>query len=512
MTAHPWLTIVTVVKDDPDGLERTLHSLLGADLAHIEHLIIDSSANLAHVPARVAALGLPSRVVWTKPEGVYAAMNSGMAEATGEFIHYLNAGDELASPGILPRLRLLLQDTNATWLDGAVEIVGAFGDVVVTPPWDYEQERTWAFSRGRFPAHQGTVVRTDALRSIGGFDTSFTVVADYAAFLHLTRVSAPLRFDGAIARFHEGGISTTRWARSLREFHRARVAIVQPTGVLARRERWATARQFVAMAAYRSPWPLAVTLTIACLLVLSSVGVAWPGSAAFGLLALLLGTTGALWWRMMRPNRSVPVVEALGMGLGLGTAGAAIAGLVGAWWLAPLVVLLVWLFARQRVAPLAPLARPDLLALTVGLATGLGALLLVSTAHPTAWTEQTTLTLVTGNLTVPAALPPLIGLVAAVALTAAWTRQLTRVWWIPAVVIGCLVAIGGFIAAAMGSSPGPGTPFLILSGAWLLTLLMVAKESIGRAGWLWALPALVVLVASITMFLGVYLWSSVYAS
>ena len=40
MTSGPWLTIVTVVKDDADGLERTLRSLLGADLKDVEHLII----------------------------------------------------------------------------------------------------------------------------------------------------------------------------------------------------------------------------------------------------------------------------------------------------------------------------------------------------------------------------------------------------------------------------------------------------------------------------------------
>ena len=157
MTSGPWLTIVTVVKDDPSGLERTLRSLLGADPGSFEHLVIDSSAHRTATVELVSLLGLPSRVVWVEPAGVYAAMNTGLAEATGDFIHFLNAGDELAYPSVLADIRATLRASDAVWLEGPVEIVDAAGGTVITPPWDYDQVSEWAFARGRFPAHQGTV-------------------------------------------------------------------------------------------------------------------------------------------------------------------------------------------------------------------------------------------------------------------------------------------------------------------------------------------------------------------
>ena len=545
MTSGPWLTIVTVVKDDPDGLERTLRSLVGADLGSIEHLVVDSSGDRAFAVDLVETLGLPSQVLWTEPAGVYPAMNAGLAAAHGEFVHFLNAGDELASPDVLLGLRQTLNVSEPMWLEGPVEIVNADGSVLVTPPWNYQQESEWAFARGRFPAHQGTIVRTSVLRSLDGFDTSFSIVADYAAFLRLSQVGDPARFDGVIARFHEGGVSTTRWSRSLAEFHRARVQVLRPSGALARRERWATARQFTTMAAYRSPWPLAGALAALGIVLMGATGVGWLSAFLLTLLVTLQGLGGALWWRMLRPGRSVPVLEAVGMGLGLGTAGAMLTGLFGAWWLAPLAALAVWMVVRRRVAPLAPLARPDLFALVVGMVPGLGALLIGIRTYPLSWVGQyagyhgdmaffealaasvarlgpgasifmegaplryhslaygwagqLTLAVDAEPFVVLTRLLPYVGLVAAVAITGAWTRNLTRAWWAPALAVG-LVITGGFVGATYGSVLNMDSPSQTLGAVWLLALSVVLLQSLslGRRALAWSILAIVVLIIALT--------------
>lgn len=543
MTSEPWLTIITVVKDDPEGLSRTLKSLMGADLAAVEHLIIDSSLDRSVVVDLVASTGIPSRVEWIEPSGVYAAMNTGLAGANGEFVHFLNAGDELASPDVIPRLRETLHGTDAVWLDGAVEIVNAENSVVATPEWDYPREREWAFARGSFPPHQGTVARTSALRSIGGFDTSFTVVADYSAFLRLSQLGDPVRFTGVIARFHEGGLSTTRWARSLREFHRARLRILQPTGATARRERWATTRQFIAMATYRSPWPLAGFLAVLSVVLMGSTGVSWASGLGLTTIVAIQGLGGALWWRMLRPQRSVPVLEALGMGLGLGTASAMLTGLFVGWWLAPALAGLAWLITRRRVAPLAPFARPDLLALAAGLIPGLAALMLAFRTYPLAWVGefvgyhgdmpffealaasvarlgpvssmlmdgaelryhslvyawagQLTLAVDAEPFVVLTRLLPYVGLIAAIALTAAWTRQLTPAWWAPALAV-LLVITGGFVGATYGSVLNMDSPSQTIGVVWLLALSILLIQALAHGSLPWSLLAVAALVIALT--------------
>ena len=253
MSDQLWLTIVTVVKDAPTQLARTLASLSNQDLHGTEYCVIDSSTDTSQVPAMLADSTLNAHYQWLPASGVYSAMNSGLASATGRYIYFLNAGDELL-PNTLARVREEAEGSSARWLIGTVEVVAPDGSSVITPAWSFADEQRALFARGQFAPHQGTFASVDELRGVGGFDVSYRIAADYAAFLKLTTKSRPVMLDFPIARFHEGGLSTQRWQESFREFHRARRSILQPRGADAARELWATGRQFAAVGFYRGIW------------------------------------------------------------------------------------------------------------------------------------------------------------------------------------------------------------------------------------------------------------------
>jgi GT2 family glycosyltransferase len=248
MPEVPWLTVVTVVKDDPKGLARTRASVRDQDLTGVEFLVIDSSGDRA---AASDLAGPEARVEWVPPTGIYPAMNVGIDEAAGEYLLFLNAGDTLASASVLSQLREIVTESAPQWLFGRVAIDGTDGSRAVTPRWDYAAEKASMFSRGLFPPHQGTVVRRNLLRSIGGFDTSYRISADYAAFLRMSQAIDPLQIDLVIASFAEGGTSTQQWKASFMEFHRARRAIFQPEGLEVWQERYNTGVHFAKVFAYR---------------------------------------------------------------------------------------------------------------------------------------------------------------------------------------------------------------------------------------------------------------------
>ena len=241
----PWLTVVTVVKDDSEGFQRTLESVLVQASADIQHVVIDSSSNRDEVPALL--VNTASDYTWVAPTGIYAAMNTGLNQAQGKYIYFLNSGDWLYAPTTLSMLCTQLIEHRPRWAIGPVEIVSLDGKRTITPPWNYEREAALGFSRGHFPAHQGTVVELSVLEGFGGFDTTYRIAADYAMALRLASIGTPLRLDFPIACFTEGGVSTLEWRRSLREFHRARVEFWAPSGAAALRERWETAAHFTRM-------------------------------------------------------------------------------------------------------------------------------------------------------------------------------------------------------------------------------------------------------------------------
>jgi glycosyltransferase involved in cell wall biosynthesis len=234
----PWLTVVTVVKNDIAGLEKTIRSLVEqVDLSGVEYLVIDSSVNSTATETAVSdSLISGARFNWCEPQGIYAAMNIGLSLARGRYIYFLNAGDLLADPRVLADLKHSMNDIDPVWVVGRVEISGASGNTVLSKNWDFHSEKKALFARGIFPPHQGTIVRTESLREVGGFDSEYLISADYAAALSLSLLSDPLMTARVIARFTEGGISTWNWKESFREFHSARRSILEPKGFSSVRE------------------------------------------------------------------------------------------------------------------------------------------------------------------------------------------------------------------------------------------------------------------------------------
>lgn len=246
MTA--WLTVVTAVRDDPEGLQRTFASLRTQDLEGVEVLVIDSSADRASVGEVCSDIAV---VEWVEPKGVYAAMNLGLQHASGTYVQFLNAGDCLHDDSIFQRVRVA-SGSAAQWMFGPVEIVESGGSRAITPQWNYSVEQRHLFARGLFPQHQGTFARRDLLHRLGGFDTSFRIAADYAMFLRISQVSDPLQLDFVVADFHAGGLSSQRWQESFREFHRARIEVFHPTGAARMSEWWDYATHFSRVWAYRT--------------------------------------------------------------------------------------------------------------------------------------------------------------------------------------------------------------------------------------------------------------------
>lgn len=236
---NPWLTVITVVKDDLQGFQLTVDSLVEQQLEGVEFLVIDSSKERSLVSDLVQSIKVPEhRVLWVKPEGIYAAMNDGIRNANGEYIYFANAGDSFASPTTLFDIRRVISTIDPDWVVGRIQIVEQSGKVVVSPLWDYEAEKSHFFARGLFAPHQGTFIRTSTARALGGFDKSYEISADYALFLKLTRLSSPLMVDQVIGKFVEGGASTVNQRQSFREFHRARRDTLQLSLTDSLRERF----------------------------------------------------------------------------------------------------------------------------------------------------------------------------------------------------------------------------------------------------------------------------------
>jgi len=256
MSKTKLFSIITVVKDDPDGFATSINSLKEQTNHGFELIVIDSSADQKTILELLEDSGLhediPADYQWCTPSGIYPAMNTGLENAAGQFAYFLNAGDRLHTPDVLEKVARKLKLKNSIWLFGPVEITdGDTNASTTTPLWDYQAEKKNFFARGLFPPHQGTFASTQVLRDLGGFDAKYSISADYALFLKLSHIDDPAEVNFPIANFVTGGVSTHKWRESFEQFHRARTEIFNPQGTDALRERFWTRWHYAKVWTYR---------------------------------------------------------------------------------------------------------------------------------------------------------------------------------------------------------------------------------------------------------------------
>lgn len=244
--------MVTVVKGDPIGLKHTLDSVCSqsANPDSWEVVVIDGSIPHLETVART----VPSDQLvysWEPPTGIYPAMNKAVSVARGDYVLFLNAGDTFCDDHVVENVLTSIVATSPAWLFGRVLFTSEAGQELIEPDWDYEGEASKLFARGLFPSHQGTIMRRDLIESLGGFDTSFAITADYHLMLKAHRMARPVVLNFTIARFQQGGLSSVSWKQAIKEFHRARIQVFQPTGFDRLRELAETGNQFTRQALVR---------------------------------------------------------------------------------------------------------------------------------------------------------------------------------------------------------------------------------------------------------------------
>ena len=91
----PLVSIITVCYNAEKTIEKTLVSVTSQDYPNIEYIIIDglSSDNTLDVVGKFkSSIAL---MCSEKDQGIFDAMNKGMQKATGEYLWFIHADDQI---------------------------------------------------------------------------------------------------------------------------------------------------------------------------------------------------------------------------------------------------------------------------------------------------------------------------------------------------------------------------------------------------------------------------------
>jgi glycosyltransferase involved in cell wall biosynthesis len=92
---QPKLSVITVVYNNVRDIERTVLSVLNQSYPSIEYIVIDGGSTDGTVAIIEKYKDKISVLISEPDKGIYDAMNKGLAKATGDYVLFMNSGDEI---------------------------------------------------------------------------------------------------------------------------------------------------------------------------------------------------------------------------------------------------------------------------------------------------------------------------------------------------------------------------------------------------------------------------------
>jgi glycosyltransferase involved in cell wall biosynthesis len=206
----PEISVVTVCFNASSTIADTLSSVANQSDVEFEHIVVDGGSSDStldlirrHAHNRLFAVSEPD-------DGIYDAMNKGLARANGRYVMFLNADDYLARPDALAIAAAKLVETNADCLLADTQFVGRDGRTPQYRRYSTRPFGRWWLRFGAQPPHPSMLMRRKLIHELGGFDTQFRIAGDFdlIARAFLLHRAAYAKLPVVMTHFRLGGIST----------------------------------------------------------------------------------------------------------------------------------------------------------------------------------------------------------------------------------------------------------------------------------------------------------------
>ena len=201
------LSIITINRNNAEGLQRTLESVAAQTCRDFEHIIIDGASTDGSVDAIKEYAKTSKNIHWvSEPDnGIYQAMNKGIQKAMGEYLLFLNSGDFLVEHDVIERV--IKQCNGADIVSGRCNVSDK-GEVVWTSPYLPQITLYTLYSVGL--PHQSTCIRKVLFEQLGYYREDFRYNSDiefwYRAIIFNNCTAKGI--DIIVADYNLGGISS----------------------------------------------------------------------------------------------------------------------------------------------------------------------------------------------------------------------------------------------------------------------------------------------------------------
>ena len=196
------ITIITVVKNAEQTIEKSILSVLNQNYDNIEYIILDGGSTDKTQEIIKKYQEKIDKIIIERDNGIWDAMNKGIKIANGDIIGFLNSGD-IYYPDALKTVNNYFIENKIDFLFGSVEKYKLMHGY---KPW----KLSWSF--GFYTSHSvGFFIKTNKHKMVGLYDQKF-LSADLDFFLKMIKKfklnGTSSKKSEVFGKFEKGGFSS----------------------------------------------------------------------------------------------------------------------------------------------------------------------------------------------------------------------------------------------------------------------------------------------------------------
>ena len=168
---HVKFSIITVCYNSERTIRRTIESVLNQTYENIEYIIVDGGSTDSTLEIIAEYETGISKLISEPDDGLYHAMNKGIAISTGTWIHILNSDDYYADEKSVSKAVMLLDSnkTNYFWM-----LRETIDGTRFLQRWKFN--RIMLFLSAYLP-HPALIVAREQYEAVGTYDLDYQIAA-----------------------------------------------------------------------------------------------------------------------------------------------------------------------------------------------------------------------------------------------------------------------------------------------------------------------------------------------
>lgn len=218
----PTISIITIVYNGIDTLEKTILSIVNQDYRNIEYIIIDGNSTDGTQTLIHKYNSQISSWISERDSGLYDAMNKGIKLATGDYLWFINSGDLIPTNTTISDIFNVNTVCDADVYYGDTIMINIAGEVIGSRRLAPPDNLGWKdFKKGMLVSHQSFIAK----RSLSPlYNTKYRFSADFEWCLQILKSSKSIvNTHKDLSLFLDGGITKKNIVPGLKERFRIMV-------------------------------------------------------------------------------------------------------------------------------------------------------------------------------------------------------------------------------------------------------------------------------------------------